>query len=288
MSDAIPTYHLQLFAGYDEVAAEVFCPAHSGQRKPGVPIVIPHRSSYYKIGLCLRGNAELKVNLHTYAIVPGCVVLVTPDIIKQWTHFSDDYDTLSVLFTPDFLTADNAQVGKLGFLRDPGAHVLPLAPADAANIAASLRFLAQKYYTPHPQRRNIVRNVLNGLLYELGTCYDRPPGGPPAAHGRGQVLTAAFKQLVLAHSAETRSVAFYADKLCITPKHLTEMLREATGKTASELLAEAVVLEAKALLQATALPMARIADQLHFADQFAFSRFFKQRTGLSPTAYKHA
>ena len=289
MSDLIPTYYLHMFARYDEAAEEVFCPkAHQVQEKTTLPITIPYRSDYYKISLCLRGTAELKVNTESYPVVPGSVVLVTPHIIKQWTHFSDDYEALSIFFTSDFLTANNAQVGKLGFLRNPATYVLPLSASDVANIGSSFRFLQQKYYTSHPQRRNIVKNILNGLLYEVGTLFDQSPTTDSAAHSRSQVLTAAFKHLVQAHSARTRSVTFYADKLYVTPKHLTQMVREVTGKTASDLLAESVVLEAKALLQTTALPMSRIADQLHFADQFAFSRFFKQRTGFSPTAYKRA
>ena len=289
MNDFIPTYHLHLFARFgNEVAADVFCPQHRAGDKIVVPITSPYRSDYYKISLCLRGQAELKVNLESYVVGPGSVVLVTPNIIKQWTYISDDYETLSVFFTSDFLTANNAQVSKLRFLQNPTAYVLPLAVAEAAGIAASLQFLHQKYHAPHAQRKQIVQNILNWLLYELESLFARPPAPRPAAQSRGQALTAAFKQLVQAHSAQTRRVAFYADTLCVTPKHLTEVVRAATGKTASDLLAEAVVLEAKALLQTTALPMSQLADQLHFADQFAFSRFFKKHAGCSPTAYKQA
>jgi AraC family transcriptional activator of pobA len=287
MSTHIPTYRLDMFAQYDEVAAEVFCPGEHGAGGKGVaPIDLPYRSDYYKISLCLRGSAELKVNLQTWAVVPGCVVLVTPHIIKQWTHISEDYETLSVFFTSDFLTTNNAHAGKLGFLLNPSTYVLPLAAPEAASIAASFRFLQQKYRTPHPNRKDIVQNIINGLLYELDARYTQQATPLPVTHPRGHVLTAEFKQLIQAHSAEVRSVAFYADKLCVTPKHLTEMVRAVTGKTASDLITEAVVLEAKALLQTTKLPMHQIADQLHFADQFAFSRFFKKSTGLSPTAYK--
>ena len=81
---------------------------------------------------------------------------------------------------------------------------------------------------------------------------------------------------------------FYAAALCITPKHLTELVKDATGRTASEWIAEAVALEAKALLQNPALTVAQVAAGLQFTDQFAFSRFFKRSTGLSPTAYRQA
>jgi AraC-like DNA-binding protein len=83
-------------------------------------------------------------------------------------------------------------------------------------------------------------------------------------------------------------VQFYADALCITPRHLTELVKAVTGRTPSDWIAEAVALEAKALLQNPALAVQQVAASLHFADQFAFSRFFKNSTGLSPTAYRQA
>ncbi|RYY10419.1 MAG: hypothetical protein EOO36_20590, partial [Cytophagaceae bacterium] len=220
MRTAIPTYRLHMFAHYDEVATEVFCPPpHRVGEKTTVPLTAPYRSDYYKISLCLRGTAEVRVNLQPYAVAPGSVVLVTPHIIKQWTRFSPDYETLCVFFTADFLAANNAQVGKLGFLRNPRAYVLPLAAPEAASLAASLRFLHQKYYSPHTQRKQIVQSILNGLLYELSALYEQPPADLPVASARSQALTAAFKQLVQVHSAQTRHVPFYAAALCVTPKH---------------------------------------------------------------------
>jgi len=153
---------------------------------------------------------------------------------------------------------------------------------------ASFRFLQQKYNTPNAQRENIVKNIINSLLYETGALYDRQPATLPGRTTRGQVLAAAFRQLVQAHCASARSVTFYASALCITPKHLTELVKEATGRTASDWITEAVVLEAKALLQNHALPIQQVAASLQFADQFAFSRFFKKSTGVSPTAYRQA
>ena len=72
MSDLILTYHLRTFARYNGLAAEVYCPpAHLVGEKPPANIAVPYRSDYYKLSLCLRGTAELHVNLHPYAIGPG-------------------------------------------------------------------------------------------------------------------------------------------------------------------------------------------------------------------------
>ncbi|WP_210114455.1 helix-turn-helix domain-containing protein [Hymenobacter elongatus] len=176
-------------------------------------------------------------------------------MIKQWLHLGEDYETLSVFFTKDFIATNNAATGKFGFLVQPTTYVLPLSAAEEASITASFRFLQQKYHTPHPQRENIVKNIITSLLYEIAGLYDQRPVPLGVGKPRSQVLSAEFKQLVQTHSASARSVAFYAGALRITPRHLTELVKEVTGKTPSDWIAEAVVLEAKVLLQNPALPI---------------------------------
>lgn len=288
MSEHIPTYQLQAFASPDGDALEFYFPDYAVAAKPKIPLDRPYRGDYYKISLCLRGSAELKANLETYAVGPHCLVLATPDVIKQWLHVAPEYETLSIFFTRDFITTNNAATGKLRFFVAPPTYVLQLSAAQAENLAASFRFLQQKYRTPSAERSNILKNILNSLLYEIGALYDDQPAPLPAGRPRRQQLAAAFRQLVQLHSGTARSVTFYAAALCITPKYLTELVKEVTGRTASDWIAEAVVLEAKALLQNPVLPIQEVASSLHFADQFAFSRFFKNSTGLSPTAYRQA
>ena len=287
MNELLPTYQLQAFSGPQPDATEVYFPDYA-TAKPKIPLNRPYRGAYYKISLCLRGTAVLKVNLTTHAVGPGCLVLATPDVIKEWLAISEDYETLSVFFTQDFITTNNAATGRLRFLVNPRTFVLQLPAAEAANVAASFRFLQQKYHTPHAQRSNILQSIINSLLYEIGPLYDQPATAFPAGSTRSQQLAAAFRQLVQAHCVSARSVQFYAARLCITPRHLNELVKAVTGRTASDWIAEAVALEAKALLQNPALPIQQVAASLHFADQFAFSRFFKNSTGLSPTAYRQA
>jgi AraC family transcriptional activator of pobA len=289
MSEHIPIYQLQAFASPNGAPVEVYFPDYAAPARPKIPLDCPYRGDYYKISLCLRGSAELKANLETYAVGPNCLVLATPDVIKQWLHLAADYETLSVFFTKDFITTNNAATGRLRFFVAPPTYVLQLSAVQAATLADSLRFLQQKYHTPSLERDNILKNILNGLLYEIGALYDAQSPAPlPASRTRSQQLAAAFRQLVQTHSSTVRSVTFYAATLCITPKYLTELVKEVTGRTASDWIAEAVVLEAKALLQNPVLPIQQVAASLHFADQFAFSRFFKNSTGLSPTAYRQA
>ena len=287
MSDRILTYQLGAFAGEEAASAQVYFPDYMAA-KPAIPLNIPYRSDYYKISLCLQGTAELQANQETYLITAGCLILATPAVVKQWLHISQEYESLSVFFTQNFITDSHAATGSLGYLLRPPTTVLPLAPADVAALAATLRFLQQKYKAASSQRANILQSLLISLLFEIGALYQGRPGPYPANKHRGGMLAEAFQQLVQAHCVSARSVGFYADVLCVTPNHLNQVIKGATGKTASALIANAAMLKAKALLRNQALPINQIAASLHFTDQFAFSRFFKKNAGLSPSAYRQA
>jgi AraC-like DNA-binding protein len=83
------------------------------------------------------------------------------------------------------------------------------------------------------------------------------------------------------------NVAFYADKLFVTPKRLTDICRSQTGKNALDLIEEYVILEAKDLLENTDLSIGQIADELNFTTQSSFGRYFKRLTGQTPWNYRH-
>ncbi|MBC6611469.1 AraC family transcriptional regulator [Hymenobacter sp. BT507] len=288
MTTPIPTYSLRYFSGSVDAPADVFF-LDEHTHTDGPPLYTPYRGTYYKIGICLRGTLELKANLETYTIDPNCLMLITPHVIKEWTAMSEDHDSLSVFFTREFITSHTTvPTDSFHFLENITRHVLPLSDAEAAAITSSLRFLQQKFPTPHPYREQVIRSLINSLLYEVIALYEQQHAVLQSTQTRSQQLASAFKNLVNMHSVVERSVKFYADRLCITPKHLTETLKETTGKTASAWIEQAVLLEAKALLQNQQLSVAQISDLLHFADQSAFSRFFRKSIGLSPTAYKQA
>jgi AraC-like DNA-binding protein len=74
--------------------------------------------------------------------------------------------------------------------------------------------------------------------------------------------------------------------LYVTPKHLTETVKEMTGKTAGEWIDDAIILEAKVLLRNSGTGIAQVANLLNFPDQSSFGKFFKKHTGYAPTEFR--
>lgn len=103
---------------------------------------------------------------------------------------------------------------------------------------------------------------------------------------RKETIAMDFIHLVSTHFRKERELKFYAAKLFISIKYLSICVKEVTGITPKTLIANILIDEAKLMLINTDLNIAVIADHLNFSDQYAFGKFFKRHTGLSPRNFR--
>ena len=103
---------------------------------------------------------------------------------------------------------------------------------------------------------------------------------------RQEEIYSAFIDSLGENFKTARDIGYYADKLCITAKHLSQVVKEVSGKTALEIIEEYVLTECKALLLSTTMTIQEISDELNFPSQSVFGKYFKRLTGMSPKAYR--
>ena len=92
--------------------------------------------------------------------------------------------------------------------------------------------------------------------------------------------------LVNTHSKKERNVNFYADKLCLTPRYLNTVIRQASQQTVMDWINQSIILEAKVLLKHSNLLVYQVSDELNFPNPSFFSKFFKRMTGMTPHEYQ--
>jgi len=102
-----------------------------------------------------------------------------------------------------------------------------------------------------------------------------------------QLLLRKFIQLIDNHYIDKRTVKEYADLLSVTANHLSQSVKQASGRNALTFITERLATEAKSLIQYTDFEIAEIAFQLNFSDPTNFGRFFKKQVGLSPSAFRN-
>lgn len=138
--------------------------------------------------------------------------------------------------------------------------------------------------------RNIARNVTAALFYNLMllTRDNRRSSRTAKNTSRKTSYVLDFMTLLQNNYKRERTVKYYADKLCISAKYLSIIIKNATGKSAAEWIDECVILEAKNLLRFSGLNVQQIAYELNFSNQSAFGKYFKHFTGLSPTNFQNS
>lgn len=103
-----------------------------------------------------------------------------------------------------------------------------------------------------------------------------------------QELCERFIAMVSENFKTQRDIGFYADRLCVTNKYLSTLLKQHTGMTALEWIERHVVLYAKSCLSSTTMSVQQISDELDFPSQSVFGKYFKRVEGLSPKAYRQS
>lgn len=103
---------------------------------------------------------------------------------------------------------------------------------------------------------------------------------------RRQDYVRQFLRLVHLNYARERTVKYYSDKMCITAKYLTMLVKEATGRTAAQWIDDFVLTEAKNQLRFSGKNIQQVAYSLNFPTQSSFGKYFRHLTGMSPTEYQ--
>lgn len=132
----------------------------------------------------------------------------------------------------------------------------------------------------------IIRFILSAFTLELNRIFTAREKSDRSKISRQEDILWKFLTLLKQYHKEERTVNFYADKMCISPKHLSSVIKQMSHKTAHEIIADFVTMTAKRLLKATTMSIQEISDELNFANQSFFGKFFKQNTGQSPSAYR--
>lgn len=251
------------------------------------------RSDFLTVLLIVKGELSFSLNLEDYIAKQNSLVIIAPNSIKKVALVSTDNIVSGVNFTIDFLTAIGMPKNTVELLDYFSSQFSPLWDLDKKDASAMQLFIKQLHNRVVSLNKNVygkelLYHTFYIFLYEVYGLSKKY--AVPFHHHvtRKENLVKNFTQLVQKQFRSHRNVNAYSEQLNITPKYLTETVKEITGKTAGEIIDDFVVLEAKLLLDNPELSIAVVADELHFSDQSFFGKYFKRHTGLSPKEYRHS
>ena len=251
--------------------------------------------------MVIKGSLRLTVNSESYTMQANSLAVLKPnDLIVSTTEPGEKAEVYTLFLSRAFIKGINFDVNIL-------------QPSRLLNVSPILKFNRhqQKHLLNYllllhncaisnnagPNQlgviaRSIGRNLVVALLYQIAYISERQriQEGEmldvPTNRTRKLNYVHDFLHIVEKYYRQERNVAFYADKLCISPKYLSLLVREATGHSAATIIDRYVITEAKNMLRFSGDTIQQVAYKLNFPNQSAFGKYFKHLTGQSPTMFR--
>lgn len=238
--------------------------------------------------LCVEGELTATINLKECRIKKNDFIVVAPGSVIQFHGAESNFRLSFVGFSSKFVGEVNLIKSTMDFfpvmIENP---ILSLRP-ETAEIYKDYFSLLYKMFVgdllTHPQ---IQRCVLESLLYGISGMYKRVESTDRRL-SRGEEICKELLRLVMKHYATERRVSFYADEMRLSAQHLCTTVKQQTGKTVADLIADVVIMDAKALLKSTNMPIKEISISLSFPNVSFFGKYFKRYVGMSPQQYRNS
>jgi AraC-like DNA-binding protein len=251
----------------------------------------PFRHDFYLVALCTSGFMRLTINLQEYLLEPSTLIVLSPYQIIEILEYSSDLKVTNLFFKKEFLISDliNSPFIEKRYIYKSGTCLrISLTENNSETIHTLFSLIGNKASSDHPYRMESIKSFIDALLYEIESVDQTSMAGAKERPSRKQAIMKGFLDLLAGNLYQQRSLKFYSDSLFISTQYLMETVKEVSGKTAGDLIDEALILEAQALLKLPKYNVAMVSELLNFADQSFFGKFFKRKSGLSPTQYKTA
>lgn len=260
------------------------------------PLGHPCRFDGYMLLYCVKGRIRLNVNLAEYCIEEGMIFMNVPGNIIRVNEIldvpKDEVRYVCMAMSKDFLQGMHLDANKvfnegMSMMENPSVR---LSQKEIDMVKCGLELITRIVNSDALYKKEALLSTLSSMFYLLmGVWRKRGEELQESAQSnRSRVIFDQFIKLVSEYHTRYRNVGFYADKLCLTPKYLSKLIKNATGRSAPDWIDQYVILEAKNLLKYSGVTIKEIVYRLNFPNQSVFYKFFKARTGMTPTEYRNS
>lgn len=239
-----------------------------------------------------RGHVVAQVGSKSYDLAARSVVDVFESGSMTLRMISPDAAVTGLVASTSFVgdSLKNLKVVSDSYILDRfGSPAMVFTGCECERVCSQLGLLARCLSEPgHHYRDELAQAYFKAFMLELGDILlsHEAEADERRSFGRHDVMAIEFLRLVHGHAASEHGVGFYADKLCVSAKHLSRVIASVTGKTPYAVIRDELLRHAFAMLEDGMTPVGAIAAELNFGDQSVFCKFFKRHTGLSPMEYR--
>lgn len=251
----------------------------------------PIKLTYLIVIVCLSGSMSFKINLNEYVMGANDLLIVQPGDFGEFLYLSRDCKLIAIAaddeaFHYTHYPANNISL-QLLFRDKPICHLHQPAIDEILTIYKMMK--AKLAEIDNPYRKGALNGYLQVLLHDAYHYFEQETHATLCEQQkstRKQQIFDQFMKTVHSDYRSHRSIAYYANTLCISPKYLSQVVLAVSGRLAGDWISDYVILEAKALLKSNKMTVQQVSDALNFSNQSFFGRYFKDKVGCSPSAYQ--
>lgn len=235
-------------------------------------------------GVCLGGNASVRINGTMFGVTYGNVFVVLPKHVFSAVSHTADID-IRLVFIPMDIVCKLPLPPNFESLRNIASNPCVNGKDWILDLGGLCDIMMRHDYSVGKGQKIKISLVYSAALI-FSDLFESSGRDVQKTLSRQKMLADNFFELLFSHFDSERSVAFYADKLCVSPKYLSVAVRSVSGCSVQKWINEIVLAEAKRYLCTTEMTIQQISEKLHFASPSSFVRFFRQHALTTPLAYR--
>ncbi len=249
----------------------------------------PTRMNFILMALCKHGKAQYSIDTREQTVMPGDLLFISERHIVDNYMASPDFECLCIMVSTEFYHGFIQNVKNVSslLLFSMNNPVVSLTPREIQVYSNYYQTIREKMSDQdHHYRTDLVKALLLAMFYDMSNVIWRVEQQGTKSQSRADVIFAHFIRLLERHFRQERRVSWYAEQLCITPKYLSEIVKNVSKRTPNEWIDNYVILEIRVLLKNSTKSIKEIAEELQFPNQSFLGKYFKEHVGISPSQYR--
>lgn len=238
------------------------------------------------IGICTKGSLTLSINSKKIEVKEGDFVSIIPQTTIQSIN-SDNCEGSFLCLGKEILSLSTIKMNRFISIINKfhNKDLYHLEPKQCDYIISIFQLIKDTLECDSRNKKEMIIHIIFLLFFFLDDILSNDLS-QIVHQTRAEKICSNFLILVSKYHKEEHQVKFYADKLCVSPKHLALTVKSVIGQSASKIINSFIILQAKTQLRYTDKTIQEIGYELNFSSQSFFGKYFKQHTGMSPGEYR--
>lgn len=245
----------------------------------------PYRLTEGRVVYFRAGTLRLRINLRELEFKAGDFLVVSPGTVFEFLYISSDLDLAMLAFSNSLMESWQKEELLQVYLQGRLFLHLSLTEQESRRMEQIFALLWEVVHD-RPFPKESVQSLISLVFHQTDGFRGRELEAGKQKRSRQEEVFNRFLELVNKYAVHERSCTFYADRLCLTSRYLSTLVRQASGRTVMDWVNEAVMQEAKLMLCHTDKLVYQIADELNFPNASFFCKYFRRMTGMTPKDYR--